>query len=331
MVVQRKYKTVICFLFVAIFLLMPLSKTHAASTPIVLKGITPWVMSYYWCNAFLQFQQMVNTRLKGKLRIVYLGANEVISTFEQFEGLRNGVVDMALANTSYYTGTIPEALAVLYTKLPPSELRKNGYYKIMRDLHLKKGNVIYLANTGGHVGNAYRLFTNVKVDKPDFKGLKFRVTPVYVALIKALGGTPLVMPPSELYTAIERKVIDGYGWSYGGIMDYGWHEVTKYVIDHPFYSANTSICFNADVWKKLPKDIRDELEKIGADLEKWADVFMAQHEKKEDEILKGVGIKSIKFNKEDAKFFVDTAYEEGWKEFIKKHPKIGPVLRKLSG
>lgn len=151
------------------------------------------------------------------------------------------------------------------------------------------------------------------------------------AILPGGGITPLVMPPSELYTAIERKVIDGYGWSYGGIMDYGWHEVTKYVIDHPFYSANTSICFNADVWNKLPKDVRNELEKIGADLEKWADVFMAQHQKKEDEILKGVGVKSIKFNKQDAKFFIDTAYKEGWKEFIKKHPKIGPVLKKLSG
>ena len=302
----------------------------AQDRPIVLKGITPWIGAYYWSEPFMRFQKMVNQRLKGKVVVSYLGASEVVSPFEQFEALRNGVVDAILGAASYYTGQVPEASAVLYAKLPPTELRKNGYYDLMRKLHLEKGNVIYLANVGGGVDRAFRIFTNVKLDKPDFSGMKVRVTPVYVELVKALGGTPIVMKPSEVYTAMERKVVDAFGWSYGGITDFGWQEVTKYVIDHPFYSANTSILLNADTWNNLTKEEQDTLEGIGRDLEVWADTYMAKQNLKEDVLLKGAGLGFIKFSEADGKKFIATAYDEGWKAFIAKHPKIGPKLKALS-
>ena len=52
---------------------------RAAEGPIVLKAITPWAMSYYWCAPMAMFQKMVNSRLKGKVVVSYLGANEVVS------------------------------------------------------------------------------------------------------------------------------------------------------------------------------------------------------------------------------------------------------------
>ena len=121
---------------------------------IELKGITPWPKAYYWTAPFFKFQQMVDERLAGRLSIKYLGGKEVIPTFEQFEGLRNGVVDVILGVSSYYTCPVPEATAILYTKRSPSELRKNGFYDLMRELHMEKGNVVYLANVGGGVNKA---------------------------------------------------------------------------------------------------------------------------------------------------------------------------------
>lgn len=301
-----------------------------AQDKIVLRGITPWDLSYYWCAPFSMFQKMVNQRFKGRVTVSYLGANEVVPSFEQFEALRNGVVDVILGAASYYTGQIPEASAVLYTKLPPAALRKNGYYDLMRKIHLEKGNVVYLANTGGAPGTAFRLFSNVKLDKPDFAGQKIRVTPVYVELVKALHGTPITMPPSEVYTALERGVVNGYGWSYGGITDFGWHTVTKYVIDHPFYSANTSILINADAWRRLPQDVRDGLEEIGKELEVRANDAMVKHNAKEDDLLRGVGLKFIRFSASDAEHYIATAYEAGWKAYIAKHPTLGPKLKALS-
>ena len=297
---------------------------------IELKGITPWPKGYYWTGPFFKFQEMVAQRLGGKLKIKYLGGKEVVPTFKQFEGLRNGVVDVILGAASYYTGQVPEATAVLYTRIPPSGLRKNGYYDLMRKIHLDKGNVIYLANVGGGVNKAFRMYSNKKLTKPDFSGMKFRVSPVYVELVKALGGTPVVMSPSEIHSALERGVVDGYGWSYGGIGDFGWQEVTKYAIDHAFYSANTSILINADTWNKLPADVRAELEAIGKDLERWADGFMDKVHAADNAKIVKAGVELIQFSDADAKSYIETAYRTGWAKFLEKHPKVGPKIKALS-
>lgn len=303
---------------------------RAQEKVVVLRGITPWSTDYYWTDPFIMFQKLVNQRLKGRVSVSYLGADEVVPPFEQIEALRNGVVDVILGASSYYTGQIPEALGVLYAKLPPSKLRQNGFYDLMRKVHLEKGNVVYLANVGGAPGTAFRLFSKVKIDKPDLTGLKIRVTPVYIELVKALGGSPINMKPSEVYTALERGIVDGYGWSYGGITDFAWHEVTKYVIDEPFYTANTAILINKAAWDKLPGDVKQTLEEIGVELEKRAEKAMADRNAKEDALLKSKGLQFIKFSPADAKKFRDTAYDAAWKAYIAKNPEFGPKLKALS-
>ena len=47
--------------------------------------------------------------------------------------------------------------------------------------------------------------------------------------------------PGEVYTALERGVVDGYGWPIGGIFDLNWHERTKFRVDPGFYDAEVSL------------------------------------------------------------------------------------------
>ena len=61
----------------------------------------------------------------------------------------------------------------------------------------------------------------------------------------------MTTPPGEVYTALERNVVDGYGWPIGGIFDLNWNEKTKYRVDPGFYDAEVSIIVNLDAYKKL--------------------------------------------------------------------------------
>jgi TRAP-type C4-dicarboxylate transport system substrate-binding protein len=322
---NRYFALMICFVF--IFFVVGAMSVNAADKVITLKGITPWQADYDLCKAFFNFQELVHKKSKGKLQVTYLGGPEVAPPFEQVEALRNGVVDVILAAAAYYRPQVPEAECIMLTKLPPSKLRTSGFYDKMREYHLKRANVIYLANTAGV--NKFRLYSNTYIDKPDLSGIKFRVSPVYVPLVEGLKGTPIMMKPAEVYTALERGVVDGYGWTYLGIMDFGWQEVTKYVIDHPFYALDGSILINADVYNKLPKDMQNMLEEIGVELEVMTEKFIGERMASEDQRLKDAGLKFIKFSDQDGKKFVQTAYDEGWKVFYKKFPEIGPQLRKL--
>jgi TRAP-type C4-dicarboxylate transport system substrate-binding protein len=287
--------------------------------PVVLKGIIPWQKDYDLSKSFFIFQDLVNERLKGKVKIEYLGGPEVQQPNDQFAAVRNGIVDVILGAAAYYRSEVPAAAAVQFTKKLPHELRESGYFDVMRRLHAKHG-VVYLANTAG--GNRFRIYLLKKISKPDFSGLRIRVSPVYLPLVKALGGTPVSVAPGEVYTALERNAIDGYGWTYTGIGVFGWQEKTKYVIDHPFYSLDTAILMNQKKFDSLPSDVRKTLNDIGAEVERRVEAQIAKRLVEEDKKLKKDGIKFIKFSDADAKTYLDTAYNAGWKDFIEKNKAL---------
>ena len=306
-----------------------------AQQPVVLKGITPWTADYDLSRGFFTFQELVNGKLKGKLAISYLGGPEVAAPNQQFQALKNGVVDVMLGAAAYYRTEVPLAWAVQFAQKTPPELRKSGYFDLMRKIHLEQGGVVYVANTAAG-GGAFRLYIDKKITKPDLKGLKIRVSPVYTPLVNALGGAPISMAPGEIFTGMERRVVDGFGWTYTGIDLFGLHEVTKYVIDHPFYSLDTVVLMNKSVYDRLSPEIQKTLAEVCEELERRHVAYMQDRLKKEDEKLKRLGMDFIRFSPADAERYVRTAYEAGWKDFaeknaasLKANPGLLEQLRKL--
>jgi TRAP-type C4-dicarboxylate transport system substrate-binding protein len=174
----------------------------------------------------------------------------------------------------------------------------------------------------------FHLYLTKKIDKPDLTGLKIRITPVYRDFFQAIGATVMQTAPGEVYTALERGVVDGYGWPINGIFDLNWHEKTKYRVDPGFYNAEVSLVMNLDKWKALNARQRDLLMKhvvaLEADNDSWKKV-------NEEDIRKQAqaGIQVITFDAATAKQYYDKAYEVGWAAAIKSSPTYGPQMRKL--
>ncbi|TMH47027.1 MAG: C4-dicarboxylate ABC transporter substrate-binding protein, partial [Betaproteobacteria bacterium] len=167
-----------------------------------------------------------------------------------------------------------------------------------------------------------------KIDKPDLSGLKIRITPVYRDFFQALGATVMQTPPGEVYTALERGVVDGYGWPIHGIFDLNWQEKTKYRVDPGFYNAEVSIVVNLDKWKGLTAQQRDLLNREAMALEAHND-FWKKYNEDEVRRQKEAGIQVITFDAAAAKQYYDKAYEVGWASIIKASPQYGPQMRKL--
>ena len=91
---------------------------------------------------------------------------------------------------------------------------------------------------------------------------------MYLQVIKGLGGNPVVIPPTEVYAALERNVVDGYCWPSVGIRDWGWEKQTKYMVDPGFYQVPNPLLVNLDTWKKLPKKLQDILTEAAVKAEK---------------------------------------------------------------
>jgi TRAP-type C4-dicarboxylate transport system substrate-binding protein len=119
-----------------------------------------------------------------------------------------------------------------------SEIRSNGGYAYMAKLYEQKLNAILLAR---HIdNNPFHVYLTKPISKPDLTGLKLRITPVYRDFFQALGATVVQTAPGEVYTALERGVVDGYGWPITGIFDLGWQERPN-TASIPVFSAEVSV------------------------------------------------------------------------------------------
>ena len=172
---------------------------------------------------------------------------------------------MAMSTGAFYTNVMPEADFLKLTQIPVAEQRKNGAFAAINELWMQKGNMVYLARMVEN--QPFHLYLNKKVDKPDLTGMKIRITPVYRDFFASLGANVVTMPPGEVYTALERNVVDGYGWPIGGIFDLNWQEKTKFRVDPGFYDAEVAIIMNLDAYKKLTPKQKAFLDKQALALE----------------------------------------------------------------
>jgi TRAP-type C4-dicarboxylate transport system substrate-binding protein len=249
--------------------------------------------------------------------------------FEVGNAVRTKVIDIANVTGAFYTNLMPEADALKLISKPAAEQRKDGTFAFIEQLHNEKLNAHYLARQFHNV--PFHIYLNKKIDKLDFTGLKIRVTPVYKDIVEAMGGTTVTTAPGEVYTALERGVVDGYGWPVTGIFDLGWEKVTKFRMEPAFYSVEVGVLVNLDVWKGL-NDAAEE--GVSTTQPLWLEGSRLRErraDQSERDKQAKAGIAPIEFSAADAKAFLAKANDVGWASVIKRSPENGAKLRKLSG
>ena len=308
---------------VAAVLAVPLA---ASAQEVTLKVVSAFPESSLYVKRLESWIERVNQDGKGTLRLNFIGGPKAIPTFEVGNAVRTGVVDMAMSTGAFYTNVFPESDALKLTQMPIAEQRKTGAYDYINRLWNQKGNMYYLARIVEH--QSFHVYLNKKIDKPDLTGLKIRVTPVYRDFFTALGATVMQTAPGEVYTALERGVVDGYGWPVGGIFDLNWHERTKFRVDPGFYDAEVSLIVNLDAWNKLSPAQRDFLTRQGLAFEGLND-FWKTYAQEEIKRQAQAGIQVIRFEGAQSKQYLDRAYEAGWAGVLKVSPEHGAKMRDL--
>jgi TRAP-type transport system periplasmic protein len=297
---------------------------HAQET--TLRVVSGFAENTQYVKNYERFAQKLNAEGKGSVQLNFIGGPKAIPPFEGGNAVRTGVVDVALTTGAFYTNIMPEADALKLTEKPATELRKNGGHELINKIWNEKANMVYLARMVDYT--PFHLYLTKKIDKPDLSGLKIRITPVYRDFFQALGATIVQTAPGEVYTALERGVVDGYGWPIHGIFDLKWDEKTRVRVDPGFYSAEVSLVMNLDKWKALTPAQRDLLARHAVAFEAQND-FWKKYNEEETQRQAKAGIQTIKFDAAASKQYYDKAYEAGWASIIKASPTYGPQMRKL--
>ena len=299
----------------------------AAAEEVTLRAVSAFAPGTAFSQHFEEFIERVNEAGAGVLQIEYVGGGgAVMNPFELGNAIQSGIVDIGNLPGAFYTSLVPETDAIKLSTLSAGEQRENGAWDYMNQLHMDKMNAYNLARQKDCV--PFHTYLNVEIDGPDLSGLNMRVTPIYRSFFAALGATNIQTAPGEVYTALERGTVDGYGWPIQGVLDLGWHEVTRYRVDPGFYRVAVDVLVNLDAWEGLGEEQRAVLREAGDWLEGLCEEDLALNEEEKRRQAEA-GIETITLEGEAAETYLRTAYEAGWAEFLEANPEHGQRLQEL--
>jgi TRAP-type mannitol/chloroaromatic compound transport system substrate-binding protein len=154
----------------------------------------------------------------------------------------------------------------------------------------------------------------------------------YDRFMQEMGIVPVTIMPTDVYTALERGNVQGFGWPLLGPREMGWTDKCKYIIDHPFHPAsNGVIVMNLKKWNSLPKEIQTKLVGIIAKFEPDMVTHFNKEDEKEWKELQKLGAKRIYFPPAEAKEYIDIIYRVDWQIVTEKVPDLVPELKRVTG
>jgi len=112
------------------------------------------------------------------------------------------------------------------------------------------------------------LFTTKKLTTlEDLKGLKIRARGrASSLLLEKLGTVPVSLEVGELYTALERKSVDGVLTTMSAYMPFKLSEVCDYTLDEPLVGGMPPMLMSGRTWNSLPQDIQIIIEQLNKEL-----------------------------------------------------------------
>ena len=124
-------------------------------------------------------------------------------------------------------------------------------------------------NTGIQMGGWFNREIN---SLADLKGLKMRIPGLGSKVFEKIGGSPVLMAGSEIYTSLERGVIDATEWI-GPFHDTltGFREIAKYYYYPGWHEPGTvlELIFNLEKFEALPPDLQAILRTAAAQMNGW--------------------------------------------------------------
>ena len=273
---------------------------------------------------FVRFVEQANKEGRGLVQIKLIGGPDAIPTFEQGNAIRNGVVDMVSLPPTFYTNVCPECDAQILPPLMTPELRKTEFWKVLQKYTREKINAHLLSAYGDGIG--FHIWTSKPPVNNSLKGMRLRTTPNYTPLFTTLGVSLVQTAPGEVLTALERGVVDGYGWPAIGMFDLGWGAHTKYRVDPGFYNVIVNVLVNQAKWNSLREDQRAFLNKMAGWLETENVRWVAERKAADEKKIKEAGIQIVDLGAAHRKL----AYDAYWDHLLKRAPEPTKELKAIS-
>ncbi len=212
----------------------------------------------------------------GRLKIKVYGGGELIPSLESFEAVSNGAIEMGHGGAYYWAGKSPAAQ--FFSTVPfgmnvnqiNAWIQTGGGIELWEELYDRFDLLpILCGNTGVQMGGWFNREIN---SIEDLQGLKMRIPGLGGKVFAKAGGTALLVAGGEIYTNLERGVIDATEWI-GPYHDYlmGFHEIAKYYYYPGWHEPGSALelIVNKTKFMSLPSDLQAIIRTAAARSNNW--------------------------------------------------------------
>ena len=213
---------------------------------------------------------------EGQMEITVYGGGELVPPLEAFNAVRSGAAEAGSGAAYYWAGMVPAAQFFASVPFGMNVQQLNawilcgGGLELWEECYAEYGLVPMIGgNTGVQMGGWFNKEIN---SMEDFQGLKMRMPGLGGKVIKKAGGAPVLLAGSELYTGLERGIIDATEWI-GPYHDYkmGFHQIAKYYYAPGWHETSTILefFFNKKKFDALPNHLKVILQSATQRLNTW--------------------------------------------------------------
>jgi TRAP-type C4-dicarboxylate transport system substrate-binding protein len=302
------------FLGVATAAIMSFSMINAAQAAETLRMLMPWNQTSAGNIAVGEFlMKTIEKDTGGEIKIQKFD-NGVVPPFEQLEPVMSGVFDLHYTNPAYHAGDTVVG-QIMDTVVADAGKRHSSGLWDMIDKAYQKRNLKLIA-AGPSTGFQFLLRSNLSADGT-LLGMKIRSNPAYDGTIRALGGAPVQLPVNEVYTAMEKGLIDGTAFPVHGVVSAKMGEISKFQVRPTFGQGTALVVMNLDKWNKLSPDLQNKMLLAGRHFEEQCFKVVADIAAADEAALVKQGA-AIKMLSPDAAKKINVYYNQAiWDQTIK--------------
>ncbi len=285
----------------------------AASAKIELNLVYPFPDFLIYTKQCKQLAADITKAAEGKLAINVLPFNS-IKMFQQPPAVRKGRVDMVCTPYAFFARAVPENEAVSTSASNPETVRANGGLAMLDELQQKYFGVKNLGWTSS--GGRFRIYMENAPkfnDKGmlDLAGVKLRDNPIYGAFFRAMNATTHPLPATQVYSALEKGVVNAAAWATIGLKGLKWDKFLRHAVEPEFYHTDIGWFINLKKWNSLDAGLRKLVQDMVIANEKAVRKILLEESKTERATLAKEGMKfhTVPAAAIYSKLAVDSAYD----------------------
>jgi TRAP-type C4-dicarboxylate transport system substrate-binding protein len=278
------------------------------------------------------FAAEVEKRTKGAVKFEIYPGSSLMKTNAQFSSMRKGALDMALIPLSYAGGEIPEVNIGLMPGLVVSYEQAYGWKNkpvgVELDRLLKEKGVVLISWIWQAGGVASR--SKPIVEPEDAKGMKVRGGSREVDMIlKEAGAAVVTLPSNEIYAAMQTGAMDAAMTSSTSFMSFHLEEIAKALTTGrtgAYWFMLEPLMMSKAIFDALPKEQRDTIMAVGAELEKFALEAAKKDDQEVAKVYQKAGAKVVDLSPATIKKWQAIARETAWKDYASKNAGCAKLL-----